>query len=85
MLADQLHRLAPIGRLKNDRFGFEFLEHASQRLTDQDVIVDQEDLHSQGCPAARPASTPEMHVAGAHDRESARQERSYEYRPTDST
>jgi len=45
LLGDQLHRLAAIGRFQHPRLGLELFQHARERVTDQRMIVDEENFH----------------------------------------
>jgi len=45
MVLDDPHRLAAIGRLEHRRVAPQLLEDAAQRVTNQGVIVDDENFH----------------------------------------
>jgi hypothetical protein len=50
MLLKQAHRLAVVRRLQDGCILPELLEHAAQRLPDQGVIVDHQNLHAKRAP-----------------------------------
>src|SRR5262245_42160244 len=46
MLLDQLHRLAAVRRLQNDGVLHPFSQHTAQRITNERVIIDQQNFHA---------------------------------------
>ena len=45
---DQLHRLAAIRHLQNGSALHQFSQHAAQRITNERVIIDQQNFHPDG-------------------------------------